>query len=287
MFTVQEVYSHNMDNWVNFILNGNSENIMDNSGNRLKFLDATEDDVETSFNSVDINGIDGVLPGQLTFSPFKLVLRFSYKAVDMDDYLLFKTKMRGVLFKRTPFYINHSKMPGKKYAVVSESNTIEDLTSTFGTFEVSYLVYKGYSESVNTTDEEFLFDSSWQFENGLPLDFNPTYHHSTNQFTIWNGSSDTIDPRMKHELKIQLNLDSVEGFEIVNYTTGDIFKYYKSISRDSNFVLDGVYAYKNSNRVGIDTNRGILTLAPGRNEIRIKGNVSNIKVVFKFPFIYR
>lgn len=274
-----------MNNWVYFTSDGKNENIINN--NRLKFLDAKEESVESSFNSVEIKGIDGVLPGQLTFSPFKLVLRFSYKATDIDDYLLFKTKMRGVFFKRTPFYINHSKMPGKKYAVVSDSNTIEDLTDRFGTFEVSYLVYKGYSESVNTTDEEFNFDASWMFENGLPLDFNPTYHHTTNQFTIWNGSSDDIDPRMKHDLKIQLNLDAVDGFEIVNYTTRDSFKYYKSISKESNFVLDGVYAYKNSNRVGIDTNRGILTLAPGKNEIRIKGNVSNISVVFKFPFIYR
>ncbi|TXN95968.1 phage tail family protein, partial [Staphylococcus aureus] len=52
-------------------------------------------------------------------------------------------------------------------------------------------------------------------------------------------------------------------------------------------VLDGVYAYRDINRVGIDTNRGIITLAPGKNEFKIKGDVSDIKTTFKFPFIYR
>ncbi|HGO3192401.1 TPA: phage tail family protein, partial [Staphylococcus aureus] len=57
--------------------------------------------------------------------------------------------------------------------------------------------------------------------------------------------------------------------------------------KNTDFVLDGVYAYRDINRVGIDTNRGIITLAPGKNEFKIKGDVSDIKTTFKFPFIYR
>ena len=125
------------------------------------------------------------------------------------------------------------------------------------------------------------------FENGFPLNIDPVYKHTTNQFTIWNGSTDTIDPRFKHELKILLNLNADGGFELVNYTTGDSFRYNKSISKDIDFVLDGVYAYRDGNRVGIDTNRGIITLAEGKNELKIKGDVSDITSEFKFPFIYR
>lgn len=271
--------------WVDFITNGKRERITEKYN--IKLLDAKEENAETTFDSVDIKGLDGVLPGLVTFNPFKLILRFSYRGVDHKDLELFKTKIRGVFYKRAPFYIEHSELPGKKYAVVSDSSSPEDLTHYMSVFEVSFIIYKGFSESVNTTDEEFNFESSWMFENGLPLNFDPKYHHNTNQFTIWNGSTDTIDPRMKHELKVFLNLDADGGFEIVNYTTGDSFKYNKSIDRNTDFVLDSVYAYRDMNRVGIDTNRGILTLAPGKNEIRIKGDVSNINVVFKFPFIYR
>lgn len=178
-------------------------------------------------------------------------------------------------------------MPGVKYAVntANVTSNLKDGSST--EIEVSLNVYKGYSESVNWTDSEFLFDSNWMFENGIPLDFTPKYTHTSNQFTIWNGSTDTINPRFKHDLKILINLNASGGFELVNYTTGDIFKYNKSIDKNNDFVLDGVYAYRDINRVGIDTNRGIITLAPGKNEFKIKGDVSDIKTTFKFPFIYR
>lgn len=275
-----------MEHWVNFINDNKTERITDIDN--FKFLDAKEDDVIPKYDTVELNGADGILPGQINFEPFKLVLRFSYKAIDYKDYLLFKSKMRGVFFKKAPFYIVHSKMPGKKYAVISDNNSIDDKTDKFGEFEVSFVVYKGFSESVNTTDDEFFFESNWMFENGIPLDFEPKYHHTSSQFTIWNGSTDTIDPRnIHHQLQIKMNIKATDGFELVNYTTGDIFRYNKSISPDIDFVLSGVHAYYDNNKVGIDTNRGIITLAPGKNTLKIRGDVSSQNVVFKFPFIYR
>ncbi len=278
-----------MKKWVDFIINGKTKRITDiYSDNRLRFLEAIEEEVAPTFDTVEINGSDGVLPGQITFAPFKLTLRFSYKATDITDYRLFKSNIRGILFRRTPFYIINSDLPGKKYAVVCESNTITDITSKFGTFEVTYTVYKGFSESVNTTDDEFLFEYNWMFDNGIPLDFTPKYLHETNQFTIWNGSTDKIDPRnLHHQLQILLNVNATNGFELVNYTTGDVFKYNKSISSNVDFVLSGIHAYRDQNKVGIDTNRGVITLAPGKNEFKIKGDVTSQKVLFKFPFIYR
>lgn len=275
-----------MEHWVNFITDNKTERITDIDN--FKFLDAKEDDVIPKYDTVELNGVDGILPGQINFEPFKLVLRFSYKAIDYKDYLLFKSKMRGVFFKKAPFYIVHSKMPGKKYAVISDNNSIDDKTDKFGEFEVSFVVYKGFSESVNTTDDEFFFDSNWMFENGIPLDFEPKYHHTSSQFTIWNGSTDTIDPRnIHHQLQIKMNIKATDGFELVNYTTGDIFRYNKSISPGIDFVLSGVHAYYDNNKVGIDTNRGVITLAPGKNILKIRGDVSSQNVVFKFPFIYR
>lgn len=275
-----------MEHWVNFITDNKTERITDIDN--FKFLDAKEDDVIPKYDTVELNGADGILPGQINFEPFKLVLRFSYKAIDYKDYLLFKSKMRGVFFKKAPFYIVHSKMPGKKYAVISDNNSIDDKTDKFGEFEVSFVVYKGFSESVNTTDDEFFFDSNWMFENGIPLDFEPKYHHTSNQFTIWNGSTDTIDPRnIHHQLQIKMNIEATDGFELVNYTTGDIFRYNKSISPSVDFVLSGVHAYYDNNKVGIDTNRGVITLAPGKNIFKVRGDVSTQSVVFKFPLIYR
>ena len=51
-------------------------------------------------------------------------------------------------------------MPGVKYAVntANVTSNLKDGSST--EIEVSLNVFKGYSESVNWTDSEFLFDSN-------------------------------------------------------------------------------------------------------------------------------
>lgn len=254
----------------------------------LKFLDFIEEGVEMKANTTDINGKDGVLLGPSAFGPFNLTLNLSFKGQDTKDLRLIKQKLRGLLFRREPYYIWHSDLPGKKYAVYCAEHSEENLTNSFATFAVTFTVYKGFSESVNTTSKDFSFQSNWMFENGIPLDFNPVYYHESNQFTIWNGSTDTIDPRnIYHQLKIKLNINAEDGFELVNYTTGDIFKYHKSITEKETFVLNGIHAYKDNNKVGIDTNRGLITLAPGKNIIKVKGDVKSQKVLFEFPFIYR
>ncbi|HDD3158327.1 TPA: phage tail family protein [Staphylococcus aureus] len=242
------------------IIDGYKEEVITDF-NQLIFLDARAESPNTNDNSVTINGVDGILPGAISFAPFSLVLRFGYDGIDVIDLNLFEHWFRSVFNRRHPYYVITSQMHGVKYAVntANVTSNLKDGSST--EIEVSLNVYKGYSESVNWTDSEFLFDSNWMFENGIP--------------------------RFKHDLKILINLNASGGFELVNYTTGDIFKYNKSIDKNTDFVLDGVYAYRDINRVGIDTNRGIITLAPGKNEFKIKGDVSDIKTTFKFPFIYR
>ena len=83
----------------------------------IKFLSHVEEDVDVQPNTQEINGVDGVLLGPSTFGPFNLVLNFSFKGVDTEDYRLAKQKIRGLIYRREPFFIWHSDMPGKKYAV--------------------------------------------------------------------------------------------------------------------------------------------------------------------------
>lgn len=275
-----------MNKEVKIITNDKTINLTD--FDNFMFLDYVENDVQIKTDTVEVNGVDGVLIGASTFAPFELELNFVFSGTDISDYHLFKSKLRSIIYQREQYYIWHSDMPGKKYAVLPSATEIEDLYSRSGKVTLKFSVFKGFSESVNTTDDEFFFESNWMFENGIPLDFDPKYHHTSSQFTIWNGSTDTIDPRnIHHQLQIKMNIKATDGFELVNYTTGDIFRYNKSISPSVDFVLSGVHAYYDNNKVGIDTNRGVITLAPGKNTLKIRGDVSSQNVVFKFPFIYR
>lgn len=254
---------------------------------RIRFLDATEEDVETTVNSLEINGTDGVMMGPSTFGPFKLVLRFSYIGEDVTDYKLVKSKLRNLLYQRNPYYVIHSDMPGKKYAVYCESNAIEDLTNKFGTFDVTFVVYKGYSESLYMTDQYSLMSDKWQFESGVMPDADIKYKHTRQKFSIYNGSSDTINPRMRHQLQIWIRLKTTTGFQLVNKTTGDVFEYKGKLETNQSFLIDGAYPYIEKKRCGRLTNHGLITLAPGYNDFEIWGTVSNVEMQFIFPFIYR
>ncbi|MDT0754024.1 phage tail family protein [Mammaliicoccus sciuri] len=278
-----------MKKWVKMFDDNSTTVLTDMKG--LTFLDAREDGVEIRVNSIESQGTDGVMLGPASFGPFPLVLRFFYKGVDTQDYKLMKQKLRGMLFRRTPFYIVHSDIPAKKYAVYCEDNAITDVGHQNGEFEITFTVYKGYSESLYDTDQFSLMSDNWQFESGLLPDNEITYTHKRSNFEIFNGSSDTINPRMRHKLKIYMQLTANNGFRLVNKTTGDIFQYKQAIDINTPLVLEGGYPYLIVNdkysRCGRSTNHGIITLAPGYNKFEIWGNAADVNIKFIFPFIYR
>lgn len=254
----------------------------------LLFLDHIEEDVEVNANTTEINGTDGVLMGPTTFGPFNLVLSFSFKGLDTKDLKLYKQKLRNILYRRELYYVWHSDMPGKKYAVYCDSNDNENLTNAFATFTVTFVVFKGYSESLKETDEFSLSSGDWQFEAVARADDSIKYTHTSDYFVIYNGSSDTIDPLLRHKLQIQIKADAPEGITIRNLTTEDKFVYKKPLTPSKTLIIQGVYPLLDGNRVGIDTNWQWITLAPGYNTIKIENDsVKSVETQWSFNFIYR
>lgn len=254
----------------------------------LVFMDAEEEDVSVQKNTKEINGTDGVLPGPTTFGPFNLVLNFYFEGLDNEDLILHKQRLRNLLFRREPYFVWHSYAPGKKYAVYCDSNENEYLNGSFATFKVTFEVYKGYSESLKMTDEFSLLSNEWQFEQGLIVDDSIKYTHTTTSFKIYNGSSDAINPLLRHQLQIKINLDAPEGFKLTNKTTGDVFEYRKSIKNNQQLIINGVHPLINNKRVGINTNWQWITLDTGFNDVEITGdNIKNVITQWIFPFIYR
>ena len=276
-----------MGKWVKMI-KGSNETILTDIDD-LMYLDFKEEDVESRINLQEISGVDGGLLSPISFAPFNLILRFVYSGSDIKDYHLLKKKMRSILYTREPFYIVHSDMPSMKYAVITDSTAIEDLYGRNGTFEVTFTVFKGYSESLYETDQYSNTSDKWQFGNDTVINDDIKYKHNSSEFKIFNGSSDTIAPfPHRHKLIIKINVDASNGFKLINRTTGDVFEYKKSITKNKQIVINGIYPTIDGNRVGINTNHEWLTLSPGFNDIEITGeNISNPTVEFIFPFIYR
>lgn len=254
---------------------------------KLRFLDFDEEGVEVQANTMEVKGKDGVMMGPSTFGPFNLVLRFFYTGADTETYNLLKQRLRGLLFRRNPYYITHSDMPGKKYAVYCSENAIEDIGEQYGTFEISFVVFKGYSESLSDTlDTEFLTEN-WQFGSNLLSNGEMKYKHDRGRFSIWNGSNDAISP-LEHKLIIRISADAPNGFKMINHHTDEEFVYTGSLNKSQTLVLNGVHPIIDKTRVGIDTNYSWITLAEGENNIEITGNgISNVSAEFEFNFIYR
>ena len=272
--------------WVRIFDEKENQYITDIEG--LRFLDYEEEGVENRVNATEIQSVDGVLLSPSTFGPYNLKLRFFYRGADVTDYKLVKQKLRGMLFKRTPYFINHSDMPGIKYAVYCEENAITDIAHKYGEFEITFVVFKGYSESLMTTDNFSLNSDYWQFGNGLVTDPNIKYVHTKRKFQIYNGSTDTVTPIHRHQIITTMNINAPNGFTLHNKTTGDKFTYKKKIRNNDTVVLNGVYPFKNKQHCGIDTNHEYITLAEEYNDFEVLGDGVEIKEIkFTFNFVYR
>lgn len=267
------------------------------SENNCHFLESEITEVNTRTKEQEISGGDGVLVGANTFGSFELTLKFYYDGIDNSDLILFTEKIKGIIHTRNAMYVVHSEMPGRKYAFNSAKIEWEKITNSDITFSIIFNCFKGYSESLKETDQFSLSSGEWQFEDGVLSDSNIKYKHNSTNFKIYNGSSDAINPLLRHKFRLLINIDAPKGFKIKNKTTSktlsdgtetDVFEYKKAIKRNQQLVINGVHPFINNKRVGIDTNWQWLTLDKGYNEIEITGeNISNVSTQWIFPFIYR
>lgn len=255
----------------------------------LQFVEWEIPSVSTSNDDLEISGRDGVIPGVINFAPFSLVLNFYYEGNDMEDLNLFSQTMKSIVHNREPYYIAHSDMPDYKYAVNKAEIEWEVINHGDSTFKVTFNCYKGYAESLYSTDDYNLMSSNfWQYENGLISDTDIKYIHTTNNFKIYNASSDKINPLLDHNLDIYMTVVAPNGFKMKNKTNKTEFNYLGKMKKEGTILLNKTYPYINKKRIGKDTDKGYLILDKGINDISITGDGLEIKKIkFDFNFIYR
>ena len=255
----------------------------------LQFVEWEIPSVSTSNDDLEISGRDGVIPGAINFAPFSLVLNFYYEGNDMEDLNLFSQTMKSIVHNREPYYIAHSDMPDYKYAVNKAEIEWEVINHGDSTFKVTFNCYKGYAESLYSTDDYNLMSSNfWQYENGLISDTDIKYIHTTNNFKIYNASSDKINPLLDHNLDIYMTVVAPNGFKMKNKTNKTEFNYLGKMKKEWTILLNKTYPYINKKRIGKDTDKGYLILDKGINDISITGDGLEIKKIkFDFNFIYR
>ena len=262
-------------------------NLLDND--RVHLLGFEKPELNGSTEQLEINGVDGILPSVTTYGPYELTLNFRYVGVDPIDVDIFCFNLEQKIQKETPYYLSFSEMPGLKYAVLpSPKVSPSPFAIRYVDFEITFTVYKGYAESLMSTDNLELNSDFWQFGNNIVTNEDLQYTHHKTKFDIYNASPITVTPINRHNLIITMNIQAPNGFKLKNKKTGDVFEYKKALKKSDTLVLNGVYPYKNKKRCGKDTNWEFITLASGYNAFEVIGDGVEVEEIgFSFNFVYR
>nr|DAO61163.1 MAG TPA: distal tail protein [Caudoviricetes sp.] len=234
----------------------------------------------------EFSGSNGSREVNSSFKSFIIEVKLFMEFKNMYDYQLKETELYAFLFDDNNYYIVTDREPGKRYLVRPNSVDLEDLGIRYATYSVAFNVFRGCSESLSTTLSEFSLGDEWQFSQNLEsADYE--YEFGVSRFQVFNAGDFKIDPR-EHDLKITLKGESLGNAAIFNRTTGERFIYYPPFSTNlgQTITLDRVYPKLNGVNCGIDTNLGLITLAPGINEIEIQ-NVANVKSSWDFRYLYK
>lgn len=234
----------------------------------------------------EFSGSNGSREINSSFKAFEIEVKLYLEFKTMYDYQLKETELYAFLADDNSYYIITDREPGKRYLVRPNAISLEELGIRYATYSVTFNVFRGCSESLTSTLSEFDLADEWQFSQNLEsADYE--YEFDVSRFQVFNAGDFAIDPR-ENELKITLQGESLGNATIFNRTTGDRFVYTPTLSTNlgQTVTLDRVYPKLNGVNRGIDTNLGLITLAPGINEIEIQ-NVANVKSLWDFRYLYK
>jgi hypothetical protein len=203
-----------------------------------------------SYNTITqgIDGRGGITVMDRLLEPRKLSAQFITMADDYTDSLNLRNSLYRVLGNGKPFYIVESKISSKRWKVYLDEWTPERQNIKVHTFEIPLLTENGFSESITTH----------------------TSAYGTSSFEFNNAGDITIDPRIHSEAQIQFSGAST-NLVIRNNSTGDEWSLTGTTTSGDTILLIGVKTLKNGVSIFGQTNKKLLTIAPGSNDFELVG----------------
>lgn len=269
------------------LLNGTRFDISDYS---LGVEDYEIPSVEIAHTVVNITGRNSPIITETNFNGRTIRVDFVYLAYDYGDYPLLRDELNALFIRKEAFYITFKDQPFKRWLVKTASQfaTQKEL-EILGSMPVNFLSVKGFSESVGTSldlqnRKEYDVDL-WGYGMGIERDKEYFYQFMTEQFDLTNIGNVTIDP-CEHELEIVFRGIFSNFMRITNHTTGEIYQYNRSLAATDELKVIGVRTFRNGISDFRNTNKKLITLAPGKNSITVEGGTL-ASIAFKFRFLYK
>ena len=264
------------------LLNGERFDISDYGLTRLFHHIPTP---EVKHTSSQIGGIGDTITdttiGQRTISVDLL-----FQVMDIYDYYLLRDEIHALFVREEAFYIIFKREPYKRWLVKLADGFKITPNPKAGLLTIEFKTVKRFGESIGTTADSKEWDADkWGWNNTINWDADLRYTFNSSNFTVKNLGTATIDPR-DNELEIVVRASAASYLRIVNVTTGDEYRYNGPLSSSDILKLKGVRSFKNNVSAFGNTNRKLLTLAPGDNQFVVEGGIVQ-DIAFNFRFLYK
>lgn len=197
-----------------------------------------------------------ILPREL--SAVFWIMSNSYK-----ESLLDRNKAYAILGNGKEYYVEESNNPGRRWLARIGGWNPERINPRIQEFEIPMIAYTGLAESVNVISRSYS-DISFNFHNEGDRIIN--MRHQTETELIFKGASD--------------------GLTITNLTTGDVWEYTESTAANDTILLKGVRSLKNGESIFGRTNKRLISLAAGNNELKITGNTGAFELTIRTRFYF-
>lgn len=260
-------------------IDGTTHNLIDYG---IKTIDFRVDAPSPRHQTEQIENRHGLILTNTTFDARNMRASFFMQSVDSKEFVLLRNKVISLFDARTEFYIIDERESHKRWKVrTATTYSIEKTSGTGGFFEVEFISFSPFAESIGTTLEPITFrNNQTLLDKGLNLT-EKDYIHTTNTFKIFNAG-EKIDPR---ELPLLIKfIGQSSNLTIKNKTNNTQWKYYGTSEPWDEIILDGIKSYKYGS-IFRDTNYGVIELEKNWNEFEISG-ATNFQVKFEHRFYY-
>lgn len=238
-----------------------------------------------------VDGMHGVVETGVVFDTRSIQVMIQLEGYDVIDFDYLRDEIYRTFNPLEAFKIVRDLQPGKFYEVkVANLSGIEyeDGSLEDGYFEVEFVMLQPFVKSIGTSldlQKEKSWDADkWQWGQGIDGDTDYQYEFTSPSFIVKNIGDITIDPR-QHELVITI-MASASSLKMTNETTGDVFQFSEPLTPSDRLTLDGIRVLKNNqSMVRASVKKGLITLAPGDNQIKIEGGTL-IRASFDFRALY-
>lgn len=217
-----------------------------------------------TYETVQIDGMDGELPINKKLNPRTLKAEFYTKSGDYVDSLKIRDELYSLLMGGQSFYIGENNIRGKRWKVQAGDWTPERMNQIIQRFEIPLIARSGLAETIDDRTMRF-YEPTFRIKNEGTYPINMRTQNET-EFVFWGSYSD--------------------GLTIRNKTTGDEWRHNGSNPGGKMILIKGVRSTMQGQSIFGETNKRLLSLAPGWNDFEIEGADDGFELIFRTRFYF-